>query len=138
MYRIYSAMYQNGLKVIGLLLYLFVKFIYKCDIHPKCKIGSGFLLVHGFGIVIGPDVEMGCDVVVFNGVNMGKKNVGVLYGAMPKIGSRCIIGTGSKLLGEIRLGDAVTVGANAVVLEDIPENSVCVGIPARIVKVDSP
>lgn len=131
-YRIYSAMYKNVSRTIGILLYLFFKFIYKCDVHPKCIIGPGFLLVHGFDVVIGPDVVIGEDVVVFNGVNMGKKNVGVINGAMPNIGDRCVIGTGAKLLGEIVLGDNVMVGANAVLMTNAPENSTCVGVPAKV------
>lgn len=132
-YRIYSAIYKNASKTIGALLYLFIKFIYKCDLHPKCTIGSGFLLVHGFDVVIGPDVVIGQDVVVFNGVSMGKKYVGVLDGEMPKLGDQCVIGTGAKLLGGIILGSKVTVGANAVVLQDIPSGSMCAGVPAKVI-----
>lgn len=133
-YRIYSAIYKNVSKTVGILIYLLIKFIYKCDIHPKCIIGSGFLLVHGFDVVIGPDVVIGQDVVVFNGVNMGKKYVGVVNGKMPIVGDRCVIGTGAKLLGGINLGKKVTVGANAVLMEDAPENSICVGVPARVLR----
>ncbi|MDZ4154088.1 serine O-acetyltransferase [Methylicorpusculum sp.] len=131
-YRIYSAIYKNVSRTLGILLYLAIKFIYKCDIHPKCIIGSGFLLVHGFDVVIGPDVVIGQDVVVFNGVNIGKKHVGVIHGAMPTIGDRCVIGTGSKLLGGIVLDENVTVGANAVLMVDAPANSTCVGVPAKV------
>lgn len=131
-YRVYSSIYKNLSKTLGILFYLFIKFIYKCDIHPKCVIGSGFLLVHGFDVVIGPDVMIGDDVVVFNGVNMGKKHVGIVQGAMPNVGDRCVIGTGAKLLGGITLGEHVVVGANAVLMIDAPENSTCVGVPAKV------
>jgi len=136
-YRIYAAIYRHVSRVMGILFYLLVKFVYKCDIHPKCRIGAGFLLVHGFDVVIGPDASIGEDVVVFNGVSMGKKHVGVLAAPMPRVGNRCVIGTGAKLLGDITLGDQVVVGANAVVLTDIAPGSVCVGIPARTVNHDS-
>lgn len=131
-YRIYSALYKNVSRTLGVLVYLLIKFVYKCDIHPKSTIGSGFLLVHGFDVVIGPDVLIGQDVVVFNGVNMGKKHVGVIHGEMPAVGDRCVIGTGAKLLGGIVLGGNVTVGANAVLLVDAPANSTCVGVPAKV------
>ena len=91
------------------------------------------MIMHGFDLVIGPDVTIGRDVVVFNGVSMGKKHVGVLGGGMPKIGDSCVIGTGAKLLGDIVIGDRVTVGANSVVLHDVPAGKICAGIPARII-----
>lgn len=136
-YRIYSAIYRTRLRVVGLLIYFIVKFLYKCDIHPKSKIGPGLFVAHGFDIVIGSSVELGMDTVVFNGVNMGKKYVGVAGGAMPKLGNCCVVGTGAKLLGNITLGDRVVVGANAVVLQDIPSDAVCAGIPAKVIKLDA-
>jgi serine O-acetyltransferase len=131
-YRIYSALYKNVSRTLGVLVYLMIKFVYKCDIHPKSTIGSGLLLVHGFDVVIGPDVLIGRDVVVFNGVSMGKKHVGVIHAKMPTVGDRCVIGTGAKLLGGIVLGENVSVGANAVLLVDAPANSTCVGVPAKV------
>ncbi len=91
------------------------------------------MVMHGFDLVIGPDVTIGSDVVVFNGVSMGKKHVGVLGGGMPRIGNACVIGTGAKLLGGIVIGDKVIVGANSVVLHDVPSGKICAGIPARII-----
>jgi serine O-acetyltransferase len=132
-YRIYSAIYKCKPKILGYLIYLFIKLVYKCDLHPKSVIGPGFMVMHGFDLVIGPDVTIGSDVVVFNGVSMGKKHVGVLGGDMPKIGNACVIGTGAKLLGGIVIGDKVIVGANSVVLHDVPSGKICAGIPARII-----
>lgn len=132
-YRLYSLVYKFRPKIFGYIMYLFVKFIYKCDLHPRCRIGPGFMVMHGFDLVIGPDVEIGRDVVVFNGVSMGKKHVGVLGGGMPKIGDACVIGTGAKLLGSIVIGDKVIVGANSVVLHDVSSGKICAGIPARII-----
>lgn len=59
LYRIYSEIYKRKPKIIGYLLYLFVKFIYKCDLHPKSVIGPGFMVMHGFDLVVGPDVRIG-------------------------------------------------------------------------------
>lgn len=132
-YRIYSAIYKCKPRIFGYLIYLFAKFVYKCDLHPKSSIGPGFMVMHGFDLVIGPDVTIGKDVVVFNGVSMGKKHVGVLGGGMPRIGDACVIGTGAKLLGDIIIGDRVIVGANSVVLNDVPARTTCAGIPARII-----
>lgn len=132
-YRIYSAIYKIRPRILGYLIYLATKLIYKCDIHPKAKIGSGFLLVHGFDVVIGPQAILGNDVVVFNGVTLGKKYVGVLIDGMPKVGDRCVVGTGAKLLGGITIGQDVMIGANSVVLQDIPAGATCAGVPAKII-----
>lgn len=132
-YRIYSSIYKCRPRIFGYLIYLFVKFVYKCDLHPKSIISSGFMVMHGFDLVIGPDVKIGRDVVVFNGVSMGKKHVGVLGGGMPQIGDACVIGTGAKLLGAITLGNGVVVGANSVVLHDVADGKICAGIPARVI-----
>lgn len=132
-YRIYSSVYRCKPKIIGYLIYLLIKLTYKCDLHPKAMIGPGLMVMHGFDLVIGPDVTIGRDVVVFNGVSMGKKHVGVLGGGMPRIGDACVIGTGAKLLGGIAIGDGVIVGANSVVLHDVPAGKICAGIPARVI-----
>lgn len=132
-YRIYSAFYHAGWRLPGLFIYLIVKFLYKCDIYPKSRIGEGFLLVHAFDIVVGADVELGSDVVIFNGVSLGKKHSGVMGAGMPKVGNGCLLGSGAKILGAIVIGDNVTVGANAVVLSDVPDQAVCVGNPARVI-----
>jgi serine O-acetyltransferase len=113
-------------------LYLITKFLYKSDLYPRARIGSGLLLVHGFDVVVGADAVLGKDVVIFNGVSVGKKNVGVVSAGMPKIGDDCVLGTGAKILGPIQIGDSVTIGANSVVIKNVASHSVCAGNPAKV------
>lgn len=134
LYRIYSAIYHAGMHLPAIVIYLLAKFMYKCDIHPKSSIGAGFLLVHAFDIVVGADVRMGSNVVLFNGVSLGKKHSGVIGAGMPQVGNDCLFGTGAKILGGVVIGNNVTIGANSVVLQDVENGVTCAGNPARVLQ----
>lgn len=101
------------------------------EIHPGAKIGKGLFIDHGMGVVIGETAEIGENVVIYHGVTLG--GTGNVKGKRhPTIGSNVLIGTGAKILGPITIGDGARIGANSVVLEDVPMNATAVGIPARI------
>jgi serine O-acetyltransferase len=100
------------------------------DLPCEVVVGRRFLIEHFGGIVISGDTVFGDDCVVRNGVTVGLRHTGV-RGA-PRIGNRVDIGTGAKVLGAITIGDDVAIGANAVVLKDVPPNSIAVGVPAEI------
>jgi serine O-acetyltransferase len=93
-------------------------------------IGRRFRIHHFGGIIIGGSVVFGDDCVIRNGVTVGQRHTGLR--AAPVIGNRVDIGAGAKILGAIRIGDGAIIGANAVVLIDVPENAIAVGVPARI------
>jgi serine O-acetyltransferase len=93
------------------------------------------MFVHGHDIVIGSAVRIGRGCKIFNGVTLGNKNTEVADNDQPIIGDYCVISTGAKVLGGIRIGDHAVIGANSVVLKDIPPYGVAVGVPARVVKV---
>ena len=103
------------------------------EIHPGAKIGKRFVIDHGTGIVIGETAEIGDDVLIYQGVTLGGtgKDVGKRH---PTIGNNVMISAGAKVLGPITVGSGARVAAGAVVLNDVPEDSTVVGIPARIVK----
>ncbi|MCI8496836.1 MAG: serine O-acetyltransferase [Clostridiales bacterium] len=103
------------------------------EIHPGAKLGKGILIDHGMGVVIGETAEVGDYCVIYQGVTLGGtgKDTGKRH---PTIGSHCMIGAGSKILGPITVGDNCKVAANAVVLNDLPDGSTAVGVPARIVR----
>ncbi len=105
------------------------------EIHPAAKIGTGFFIDHGMGVVIGETTEIGDFVTLFQGVTLGGtgKERGKRH---PTLGNHVVVGAGAKVLGGIRIGDNVKVGANAVVLRSVPPNSTVVGNPGRIVKTD--
>lgn len=101
------------------------------DLPCEATVGHRFRIEHFGGIIISGDATFGDDVVIRNGVTVGLRRTGV-RGA-PNIGNRVDIGAGAKILGPIRIGDDVAIGANAVVLADVPADSIAVGIPARII-----
>jgi serine O-acetyltransferase len=103
------------------------------DIPLNCRIGGGLLMPHPNGIVIHPNAVIGPNCLIFQQVT-----IGTVGGDAPTIGGRVDLGAGAKVLGAIRVGDQVQVGANAVVLNDLPGGCVAVGVPARIVQPTVP
>lgn len=103
------------------------------EIHPGAKIGRGFMIDHGMGVVIGETAEVGDNCTIYQGVTLGGtgKDVGKRH---PTLGNNVMVGAGAKVLGPFRIGDHTKIAANAVVLEEIPDNCTAVGIPARVVK----
>ena len=103
------------------------------EIHPAAKIGKGLFIDHGMGVVIGETTGIGDNCTIYQGVTLGGtgKDKGKRH---PTIGSNVTIGSGAKVLGPFKVGDNSKIAANAVVLNEIPSNSTCVGVPARVVK----
>jgi serine O-acetyltransferase len=112
----------------------FARFITGIEIHPGATIGSGMFIDHGMGVVIGETSEIGDNVTLFQGVTLG--GTGKQRGKRhPTVGSHVVVGAGAKVLGPIVIGDYVKIGANSVVLQDVPDHSTVVGIPGRIVRI---
>jgi serine O-acetyltransferase len=112
----------------------FARFITGIEIHPGATIGSGMFIDHGMGVVIGETSEIGDNVTLFQGVTLG--GTGKQRGKRhPTVGSHVVVGAGAKVLGPIIIGDYVKIGANSVVLQDVPDHSTVVGIPGRIVRI---
>lgn len=105
------------------------------DIGPSAKIGKGLSIGHPVGVVITGNAEIGDNCFLLSGVVIGSKS-NTAGGGYVTIGNNVYIGTGAKIVGKkILIGDNVTIGANAVVLNDIPAGSTCVGIPARVIRL---
>lgn len=104
------------------------------EIHPGAKIGSGLFIDHGAAVVIGETAEIGNNVTIYHGVTLGGtgKDVGKRH---PTIGDNVLIGTGAKVLGPITIGSNSRVGANSVVLQNMPCNATIIGIPASVVRI---
>lgn len=102
------------------------------EIHPGAEIGSDFFIDHGTGVVIGETAEIGDNVTIYSGVVLGGTSSERIK-RHPTVGNNVVIGTGAKLLGPIKIGDNVKIGANSVVVGDVPPNSVVVGVPGKIV-----
>lgn len=105
------------------------------EIHPGATIGRGFFIDHGMGVVIGETTEIGDSVTLFQGVTLGGtgKERGKRH---PTLGNHVVVGAGAKILGGIRIGDNVKIGANSVVLKSVPANSTVIGVPGRVIKTE--
>ena len=103
------------------------------EIHPGATIGKGLMIDHGMGVVIGETAEIGDNCTIYQGVTLGGtgKDVGKRH---PTLGNNVMVGAGAKVLGPFKIGDNVKIAANAVVLEESPEQSTAVGIPAKVVR----
>jgi serine O-acetyltransferase len=109
------------------------QFLTNIDIHPACTIGRRVFIDHGFGVVIGETSKIGNDVLIYQGVTLG--GVSLTHGKRhPTIEENCVIGSGAKILGNITIGSNSKIGANSVVVQNVPSHSTAVGVPARVIK----
>ncbi|MFA5142788.1 MAG: serine O-acetyltransferase [Candidatus Omnitrophota bacterium] len=109
------------------------RFFTGIEIHPGARIGEGFFVDHGMGVVVGETAIIGDNVLLYQGVTLGGtgKERGKRH---PTIGNNVVIGAGAKVLGNITVGDNSYIGSNAVVIKDVPPNSTVVGVPGRITR----
>jgi serine O-acetyltransferase len=101
------------------------------EIHPGATIGRRLFIDHGMGVVIGETAEIGDDVMLYHGVTLGGRSL-KREKRHPTVGSRVTIGAGARILGPVYIGDDVQIGANSVVVKDIPAGAIATGIPATI------
>lgn len=135
LHRIANYLYRAKIPFFPFVIMLFGRIITGIEIHPAVKIGKNFFIDHGFGVVIGETAEIGDNVTLYQGVTLGGtgKQKGKRH---PTIGNGVVVGAGAKILGALKIGDNVNIGANAVVLSDVPSNSTVVGIPGKVVKMN--
>ena len=132
-YRIAHWLYYNNFRFLAKIVSQISRFFTGIEIHPACFIGRGLLIDHGMGVVIGETAIIGDDCTIFHGVTLG--GVGDETGKRhPTLYNSVFVGAGAKILGNIEIGNNVKIGANAVVLTDIPDGATAVGVPARIIK----
>lgn len=130
------VLYKLRVPFIPRLISQIMRFLTGIEIHPGVKIGRGFFIDHGIGVVIGETAEIGKNCVLFHNVTLGGtgKHKGKRH---PTIGDNVLIGAGSILLGPIKIGNNVKIGANTFIINrNVPDNCTVVGIPARIVRKD--
>lgn len=131
-YRIAHWMWNHHLKLPARWYSTMVRFFTGIEIHPGARIGSGFFIDHGMGVVIGETAEIGNNVTMYHGVTLGGTSLekGKRH---PTIEDGVVIGAGAKILGAITIGANSRIGANAVVVKSVPANSVVVGVPGQVV-----
>lgn len=132
-YRISHGLKSMGVPFFPRAISQLARWLTGVEIHPSAKIGTGFFIDHGMGVVIGETAEVGDYVTLFQGVTLGGtgKERGKRH---PTLGNHVVVGAGAKILGGISIGDNVKIGANSVVLKNVPANSTVIGVPARIIK----
>ncbi len=132
LHRVAHGFYRHRWFMFARLTSQFSRAMTGIEIHPGATIGRRCFIDHGMGVVIGETSEIGDDVLMYQGVTLGGtgKDTGKRH---PTIGNGVVIGTGAKILGNIRIGDHVKVGAGSVVVRPVPDHSTVVGVPGRVV-----
>lgn len=130
-YRIAHFFNKLKLKFIARFISQFARLLTGIEIHPGAQIGKRLFIDHGMGIVIGETATIGDNCTIYHGVTLGGTGKDK-YKRHPDIGNNVIVGCGAKVLGPIKIGDNVKIGANAVVLKEVPDNSTVVGVPGII------
>lgn len=132
-YRLSHLLWQANWKLTARILSAFGRWLTNVDIHPGARIGESFFIDHGAGVVIGETTEIGNNVTIYHGVTLG----GTSWNREkrhPTLGDNVLVGAGAKVLGAITLGNNVRVGANSVVVKDVPPCCTVIGIPGRIIQ----
>jgi len=132
-YRIANWLYKKGLRFLPRFISGIGQFLTTIDIHPASTIGERVFIDHGVGVVIGETAIIGNDVVIYQQVTLGGVNL-VCGKRHPTIEDNVVIGAGARILGNITVGRNSKVGANSVVIKNVPSDSTAIGIPARVIK----
>jgi cysteinyl-tRNA synthetase len=132
-HRINHMLWELGIPFIPRLFSHIARFLTGIEIHPAAKIGPGFFIDNGKGVVIGETAEVGENCLLYQGVTLGGtgKEKGKRH---PTLKNNVVIGAGAKILGAITVGNNVIIGANSVILKPVPDNAICVGVPGRITR----
>jgi serine O-acetyltransferase len=136
-HRISHWLWTRGARVAARVVGELTRIFTGVEIHPGAVLGNRLFIDHATGVVIGETAEVGDDVTIYHGVTLGgiSTDPGKRH---PTIGDRVIIGAGAKILGPIKIGDDSRIGANAVVVKEVPSSSVVVGVPGQIVSRSGP
>lgn len=131
-HRVAHGLWRRGFKLLARWVSQTARWLTGIEIHPGARLGRGFFIDHGMGVVIGETAEVGADVTLYHGVTLGgtSLNKGKRH---PTLGDRVVVGAGAKILGDISIGSDSRIGANAVVVKPVPENAVVVGVPGQVV-----
>ena len=135
-YRLSHALWNHHFHLSARILSQIGRFLTGIEIHPAARIGKGFMIDHGMGVVIGETSEIGNNVTLYHDVTLGGTTVFDKNGKLctkrhPTIGNNVIIGSGAQILGPIKIGNNCKIGSNAIVIKDVPAETTVVGFPAH-------
>lgn len=131
-YRVAHWLWTKNFKFLGRFVSHLGRFMTGIEIHPGAKIGRGFFIDHGMGVVIGETAEIGENCTLYHGVTLGGTSW-AKEKRHPTLGNNVVIGSGAKVLGPFTVGDNSKIGSNSVVVKEVPEDATVVGIPGKIV-----
>lgn len=136
-HRTANFLYRHKVRGLPRMVAHFSRFVTGIEIHPGAKIGEGFFIDHGMGVVIGETSVIGDNVTIYQGVTLG----GTSHQRVkrhPTLGNNVVVGVGAQLIGDITIGDNTKVGAGSVVVTSVPANATVVGVPGRVVALRNP
>ena len=134
-HRVAHALHESGVPLVPHLIANASRMTTGVEIHPAARIGDALFIDHGAGVVVGETAEIGDNVTLYQGVTLG--GTGFARGKRhPTVGHNVVVGSGAKLLGAIEVGENAKIGANSVVIHDVPANSTVVGNPGHPVRVE--
>lgn len=128
--------YKHHMKSLARLNSQLARFWTGIEIHPGATIGDGLFIDHGMGVVIGETAVIGNNCTIYHNVTLGGRGHAIGERRHPIIGDNVLVGAGAKLLGPITVGNDANIGANAVVLHDVPDRATVVGVPGKIVRIE--
>ncbi len=132
-YRVAHRLYNANFKRLSRIIMGLTQIMTNIDIHPAAKIGKRVFIDHGVGVVIGETCIIEDDVLIYQGVTLG--GVSLIHGKRhPTIRNGAVIGAGAKVLGNIVIGEYAKIGANSVVVKEVPDNATAIGIPAHVIE----
>ncbi len=135
-HRLAHWLHRRRIPVVPRIVSQIGRFFTGIEIHPAAVIGRRFFIDHGMGVVIGETAEIGDDVLLYQGVTLGGTG-NELGKRHPTLGNRVVVGSGAKILGNIRIGNDVKIGAGSEVVHPVPDYSTVVGVPGRVVRTHS-
>jgi serine O-acetyltransferase len=136
-HRLAHTLFKWHIPVLPRLIAHISRFFTGIEIHPGAKIGDGFFIDHGMGVVIGETSEIGDNATLYQGVTLG----GTSHQRTkrhPTLGNNVVVGVGAQLIGDIAIGDNTKIGAGSVVVISVPANATVVGVPGRVVAIRNP
>ena len=134
-HRLVHALHRARIPVLPRVLSTFARSFTGIEIDPGAKLGCGIFIDHGMGVVIGETAEVGDGCTIYQGVTLGGTSL-LRTKRHPTLGRNVTVGSGAAVLGAITIGDGAKIGANSVVVKDVPPNATVVGIPGRVVLLD--